>query len=131
MDAPGSWAVLLLLLCFLAHDPEQLHVNAREDGMLLQAANAVLMAVMLLVTAGPASGQAVDLAKLKCREFIELPKDTIVTVTIWLDGYYTDEEDAAVFEADKLKVKAEKLAAFCAQNPKLGLMTAAESVMAK
>lgn len=99
--------------------------------MLLQAANAVVMALVLLVIAGPAGGQSIDLAKLKCRDFIELPKETIGTVTIWLDGYYTDEEDAALFEADKLKVKAEKLAAFCAQNPKLGLMTAAESVMAK
>jgi acid stress chaperone HdeB len=106
-------------------------LEALEDGMLLQAANAVVMALVLLVIAGPASGQTIDLAKLKCRDFIELPKETIVTVTIWLDGYYTDEEDAALFEADKLKVKAEKLAAFCAQNPKLGLMTAAESVMAK
>jgi len=98
--------------------------------MLLKAANAVLIAAALLV-AGPANGQTVDLATMKCKDFIELSKETIATLTVWLDGYYTDEEDAAVFEPDKLKVKAEKLTAFCAQNPKLGLMTAAESVMAK
>ena len=68
---------------------------------------------------------------MKCKDFIELSKDTIATLTVWLDGYYTDEEDAAVLEPDKLKSKAEKLSAFCAQNPKLGLMMAAEGVMAK
>ena len=98
--------------------------------MLLKVANSVLIAAALIV-AGPANGQTIDLATLKCKDFIELSKETITTLTVWLDGYYTDEEDAAVFEPDKLKVKAEKLTAFCAQNPKLGLMTAAESVMAK
>src|SRR5712692_2480777 len=99
--------------------------------MFLKAANAVLIVAALVTAVGPANGQTIDLATLKCKDFIELSKETITTLTVWLDGYYTDEEDAAVFEPDKLKVKAEKLTAFCAQNPKRGLMTAAESVMAK
>ena len=98
--------------------------------MLLKVANSVLIAAALIV-AGPANGQTIDLATIKCKDFIELSKETIATLTVWLDGYYTDEDDAAVFERDKLKAKAEKLTTFCAQNPKLGLMTAAESVMAK
>ena len=60
-----------------------------------------------------------------------MPKETIASLTVWLDGYYTDEEDAALFESDKLKAKTEKLIAFCAQNPKIGVMAAAEGVMAK
>jgi acid stress chaperone HdeB len=98
--------------------------------MRLKAAHAVLLAATFLV-AGPADGQTINLATMKCKDFIELSKDTIATLTVWLDGYYTDEEDAAVLEPDKLKSKAEKLSAYCAQNPKLGLMTAAEGVMAK
>ena len=89
----------------------------------------VTAAWLLGTTASQA--QTIDLATLKCKEFIDLSKETIATLTVWLDGYYTDEEDAAVFEPDKLKIKAEKLSAFCAQNPKIGLMTAAESIMAK
>lgn len=96
----------------------------------MKAASLVLILASLLL-AGPAGGQSINLATIKCRAFIELSKDTIATLTVWLDGYYTDEEDAAVFEPDKLKTKAEKLAAFCAQNPKMSVMTAAESVMAK
>jgi acid stress chaperone HdeB len=96
----------------------------------LKAASLVLILASLLL-AGPAGAQAINLATIKCRAFIELSKDTIATLAVWLDGYYTDEEDAAVFEPDKLKTKAEKLTAFCAQNPKMSVMTAAESVMAK
>ena len=79
----------------------------------------------------PAKAQPINLATLKCRELIELSKETIATLTVWLDGYYTDEEDAALFEPDKLKVKAEKLTGFCAQNPKMSVMMAAENFMAR
>ena len=85
----------------------------------------------LAVAVGAVHGQAINLSTLKCKDFIELPKETIASLTVWLDGYYTDEEDAAPFEPDKLKTKTEKLTAFCAQNPKIGVMAAAEGVMAK
>jgi hypothetical protein len=85
----------------------------------------------LAVAVGAVHGQTINLSMLKCKDFIELPKETIASLTVWLDGYYTDEEDAALFEPDKLKAKTEKLTAFCAQNPKIGVMAAAEGVMAK
>src|SRR5437870_597162 len=98
--------------------------------MLSKVASAVVAAVVFIAAAG-AHGQAVDLSAIKCKDFIELPKETVNSITMWLDGYYTDEEDPAVVDFDKLRGKADKLGAFCAQNPKMGLMTAAESVMAK
>jgi len=91
----------------------------------------IIAVVAVFMFAGIADAQVVDLSTLKCRDFIELPKETVNAITVWLDGYYTDEEDPAVVDFDKMKGKAEKLSAFCAQNPKMGLMTAAESVMAK
>ncbi len=87
--------------------------------------------VILLLASFGAKAQPIELSTMKCKEFIELPKETIVTLTIWLDGYYTDEEDAAVVEFEKLRTKADRLVSFCAQNPKTGLMMAAENVMAK
>jgi acid stress chaperone HdeB len=90
---------------------------------------AVLVAAALLATA--ADAQVVDLSTIKCKDFIELPKETVNAVTMWLDGYYTDEEDPAVIDFDKLKGKADKLVAFCQANQKMSLMGAAESVMAR
>jgi hypothetical protein len=86
----------------------------------------VFLIAALLCVAGAAEAQQVDISKLKCREFIDLPKDVIANVTIWLDGYYTDEEDPAVVDFAKIKTKADKLVAYCAQNPRLRVMTAAE-----
>jgi acid stress chaperone HdeB len=94
----------------------------------------VLVAVALLATAADAqvvNAQVVDLSTIKCKEFVELPKETVHAVTIWLDGYLTDEEDPAVVDFDKMKSKVEKLTAYCTANPKMGLMSAAESAMAK
>ena len=96
----------------------------------MKFAGAVLVAALLL-PAGGAQAQQVELSKLKCREFIDLPKETIANITLWLDGYYTDEEDPAVVDFDKMKIKAEKLVAICAQNPKMRVMMAAEDVSHK
>jgi acid stress chaperone HdeB len=102
----------------------------RHLAAILRAAGAAVVLASLLV-AGPVRAQSINLATLKCREFIELSKETTAMLTVWLDGYYTDEEDAALFEPDKLKIKTEKLNGFCAQNPKMSVMMAAENVMAK
>ena len=87
--------------------------------------------VAAVLVAAAANAQVVDLSTIKCREFIELPKETATAITMWLDGYFTDEEDPAVVDLDKMRGKAEKLGAFCAANPKMSLMTAAENAMAK
>jgi acid stress chaperone HdeB len=91
----------------------------------------VVLLVAALLAVAPADAQVVDLSTIKCKDFVELPKDTVNAITMWLDGYYTDEEDPAVVDLDKLKAKAERLGAFCVQNPRMGLMTAAESVITK
>ena len=96
----------------------------------MKFAAAVLVAAVL-VAAGAVHAQQVELSKLRCREFIDLPKATIAHITLWLDGYYTDEEDPAVVDLDKIKAKAERLVAHCAQNPQMRVMSAAEEIIVK
>ena len=98
--------------------------------MLVKSAAAAFVAAALLAAAA-ADAQVVDLSATKCKDFIELPRETVNSIMMWLDGYFTDEEDPAVVDFDKMKAKADKLGAFCIQNPKMGLMTAAENVLAK
>jgi acid stress chaperone HdeB len=98
--------------------------------MIARVAGATLLAAAMLAADG-ANAQAVDLAAISCKEFVELPKDTAAAVTMWLDGYLTDEDEPAVLDLDRIKVKAERLAAFCARNPQMGLISAAEDVMGK
>jgi acid stress chaperone HdeB len=78
-----------------------------------------------------AHAQALDLAALKCKEFIQLPKDTTMAVTMWLDGHLTDEDDPPVLDLDRIREKADRLATFCAQSPEVGLLSAAEDIISK
>jgi acid stress chaperone HdeB len=95
----------------------------------MRPAFAVLTAAMLLST--PASAQVVDLSTIKCRAFLESGKETIGQLMMWLDGYFTGEDEPAIVDFDKMKEKGEKLGAYCAKNPDHGLLTAADEVMAK
>jgi hypothetical protein len=97
---------------------------------MIRVAAAALLAAAVLAAHG-ADGQALDLSAISCKQFIELPKDTAVAITLWLDGHLTDEDDPAVFDLGRIKANAERLAAFCARNPQTGLVAAAESVIGK
>ena len=90
-----------------------------------------VLAAVLLASAAPAEAQVVDLAAIKCQEFLQLKQDRIGFILMWLDGYYTADEDPVVVDFDNAKTKAERLNAYCAQHPGLNVITAAESVLAK
>jgi acid stress chaperone HdeB len=90
-----------------------------------------LFVTAALCTAAPGSAQKLDLSTIKCKDFIESSKENIGLILMWLDGYYTDEDDPPVVDFDKMKTNGEKLGAYCVQNPTIGLMTAAEGIMAK
>jgi acid stress chaperone HdeB len=92
----------------------------------------VLAAVLLVAAApAPANAQAIDLAAVKCKEFLEFKQDRIGFILMWLEGYYTADEDPVVVDFDHAKSKADKLNAYCAKNPTLNVITAAESVLGK
>lgn len=95
----------------------------------MKSIGAVLFASALGITS--AQAQTIDLTTLKCKNFIDSGRQTISFIVMWLDGYYTDEEDPAVVDFDKMKATTDKLSAYCLQNPGMGLMNAAENVMGK
>jgi acid stress chaperone HdeB len=96
----------------------------------VKAVFAVLVAAALLAPA-PLQAQVIDLSTVRCKEFVDSNKDTINAILMWLEGYYTDEEDPPIIDFGKMKEKAEQLTTYCAQNPTIGIMNAAEGVMAK
>jgi acid stress chaperone HdeB len=97
--------------------------------MFANTISAALVAASLAAAA--ANAQTVDLSRMTCKDLIELPKETIGHLTIWLDGYFTQDEEPRVVDLAQIKGKAEKLALYCAQNPKLRVIFAAEDVMEK
>jgi HdeA/HdeB family len=104
----------------------------RAIGVPVKIASTVAVAAVLAATAATAANaQTIDLSRMKCKNFIELPKETITSLTIWLDGYLTDDEEPRVVDLTQMKLKAEKLSLFCAQNPNVALLSAAEDVIEK
>jgi acid stress chaperone HdeB len=95
----------------------------------MRVAFAALIAIMLLPA--PAAPQVVDLTAIKCKQFLDSGKQTIAYIMMWLDGYFTGEDDPAVLDFEQMKKKGEKLGEYCAKNPTHGLLTAAEEVMEK
>jgi acid stress chaperone HdeB len=90
-----------------------------------------VFAAVWLMAAAPANAQSVDLAATKCKDFLDLKQERINFILMWLDGYYTADEDPVVVDFDNAKTKAEKLNAYCAKHPTLNVITAAESVLGK
>jgi acid stress chaperone HdeB len=88
-----------------------------------------LLAALLL--AAPARAQVVDLSTITCKDFLASGKDNIGSIMMWLDGYYTDDDGPAVVNFDKMKEKGAKLGEYCAKNPTIGLITAAEQFLGK
>ncbi|MDQ2079684.1 HdeA/HdeB family chaperone [Xanthobacteraceae bacterium Astr-EGSB] len=66
-----------------------------------------------------------------CKDFFEGSQDRVSQVVMWPDGYYADEDDPPIVDFDRMKKRIEELAVFCAKNPALGLITAADETLAK
>ena len=91
----------------------------------------VILAAACLFAAAPAQAQKLDLSTVTCKQFLETSKENVSLILMWLEGYYTDEDDPPIVDFDKMKTDAEKLAEYCAKNPTSGLITAAEEVVDK
>jgi acid stress chaperone HdeB len=87
--------------------------------------------LVALLAPGPVQAQVIDLSTLRCKEFVDSNKDTVNAIMMWLEGYYTDEEDPTIIDFGKAREKADQLANYCMQNPRVGILTAADEVMAK
>jgi len=92
--------------------------------------SAALVAALVLMSA-PGGAQVLDLSAFTCKQYTDSSKETAAMIYMWLEGYHTDEDDPAILDFDKMKGKAGRLAAYCAQHPEMSLMTAAENVMVK
>ncbi|MEP9352421.1 HdeA/HdeB family chaperone [Xanthobacter sp. KR7-65] len=88
----------------------------------------LIVAVALMAGMGSAAADKWDLSTMTCQQFLQADKPTITIILTWLDAYYKDEDAPPVIDTDKFVKNAEKLGAFCATSPNLGLITAADEV---
>ena len=83
-----------------------------------------------MAAASSASAQVVDVSTITCKDFSAHKKDEMLAIMMWLSGYYTKDDDPTVVDFAKVKAKTDKVADYCAKNPAVGLVAAAEPILA-
>jgi hypothetical protein len=81
-----------------------------------------------ILAVAPANAQTIDFRTVKCQEIAALPIETLDFVSVWLDGYSADEEDAESMKADFSGTDADEIKAYCQQHPDPAFLKAAEEM---
>ena len=90
-----------------------------------------IVTAAVLAAATPAQAQKVDLSTITCKQFLEMNRESISLILMWMAGYYADQDAPPIVDFDKMKEDATKLGGYCAKNPDTGLITAAEETIAE
>ena len=79
----------------------------------------------------PTAAQDVNLALLKCAEFLKSDPEATKIIMLWLAGYYTYEGDPTVIGLGTLKRKEQQIKQYCIDNETMSLISASEIFMDK
>jgi acid stress chaperone HdeB len=88
------------------------------------------MALLVAAAFIPAQAKAekFDLSTVTCKQFFEYNKENLSLLLVWLEGYFSDQDADPVIDFDAMGSKAKKLGEFCAKNPTVDVITAAEKI---
>ncbi|MFZ0422251.1 MAG: HdeA/HdeB family chaperone [Xanthobacteraceae bacterium] len=92
---------------------------------------AVALAALMLAGNFAIAASAIDLSTWTCRKFQTASKDDTAIILAWLDGYYKQEDEPPVIDADQFAANQKKLNEYCADHPEAGLITAADKLFQK
>lgn len=92
---------------------------------------AMLFASAFVLSSAPASAVVLDLSTMSCKQFIDGGDDEIKMVLTWLDGWYKGDEDEAIIDTDIFVDNAKKFGKFCAENPSISIVNAADKILGK
>lgn len=99
--------------------------------IIMKTTVSMLFAAALVLCSLPARAVVLDLSTLTCKQFVEGGDDEIKMVLTWMDGWYKGDEDEAIIDTDVFVDNAKKFGAFCAANPTISIVNAAEKILGK
>jgi acid stress chaperone HdeB len=105
------------------------HASAME--IIMKTMSVSLFAAALLLSSVPAKAVVLDLSTMTCKQFIEGGDDEIKMVLTWMDGWYKGDEDEAIIDTDVFVANAKKFGTYCAANPSISIVNAAEKILGK
>jgi acid stress chaperone HdeB len=109
-------------------------VHAAMSGlgeMIMKTVRVMLFAAALTLSSVPADAVVLDLSTMSCKQFLEGGDDEIKMVLTWMDGWYKGEEDEAIIDTEVFVANAKKFGTFCAANPTISIVNAAEKILGK
>src|SRR3954467_9479347 len=98
-------------------------------GKVMKIAAAVMVSAALALSSAPAKAVVLDLSTLTCKQFIEGGPDEIKMVLTWMDGWYKGDSDEAIIDTDVFVENAKKFGTYCAANPTISIVNAAEKIL--
>jgi acid stress chaperone HdeB len=124
----GLTRVSLLLQAFrrIVALPKPVHQE-----IIMKTTVSILFAAALVLSSMPARAVVLDLSTLTCKQFVEGGDDEIKMVLTWMDGWYKGDEDEAIIDTDVFVDNAKKFGEFCAKNPTISIVNAAEKILGK
>ncbi len=85
---------------------------------------------LALGVANPAPAQVtVDVSKITCWQFITYKVTNPKYIAVWVSGYHHGKRGDTVLDTQQLLANAEKLEEYCAKNPDVPMMEAAEATL--
>jgi hypothetical protein len=79
----------------------------------------------------PSFAQQTTLSSVKCGDFLIMDSQIATRAVIWLQGYYTYEDDVAVVDMDKEKSKEAEIKQYCTDHRDIDLIAASAIFMDK
>jgi acid stress chaperone HdeB len=83
-------------------------------------------AALFLSVSIPAQAQRLDVATVKCKDFLASSTENVAFIMMWLQGFYSAEDASPVIDFGKMKKDGIKIAQYCKKNPDDSLITAAD-----
>jgi len=94
-------------------------------------AAAMTLSASLLLSPAPAHAVVLDLSTMTCKQFIDGGEDEIKMVLTWMDGWYKGDSDEAIIDTEVFVANAKKFGTYCAKNPSISIVNAAEAILGK
>ena len=88
-----------------------------------------LTIALALSAAAPARAAPLDLATMRCKEFLDGSKESTGLILMWLQGYYSEADAPPVVDVDKMKADGGKISEYCRKYAGHSVITAAEKAM--
>ena len=90
---------------------------------------AIILSAATFMVCSNAHAETIDLSTLSCKQFLESGDDGIKMVLTWMDGWYKGDSDEAIIDTNVFVENAKKFGAFCATNPNISIVNAAEKIL--